>query len=77
VSAAGRGPAAAGPARAGWRVEIERPGCGVHLVADQAAAVRLADAAPGNVWVEPADDVADGEVLDAAGVDRVIAERRW
>lgn len=76
MSAPAEGSAAAGPTRAGWRVEIERPGCGVHLVADQAAAVRLADAAPGNVWVEPADDV-DGEVLTAAAVDRVIAEGAW
>lgn len=77
MSARVEGAAAAGPARAaGWRVEIERYGCGVHLVAGRAAAVRLADAAPGNVWVEPVD-VAEGEVLDAAAVDRVIAERRW
>lgn len=75
MSARVEGSAAAGPARA-WRVEIERYGCGVHVVADQAAAVRLADAAPGNVWVEPVD-VADGEVLTAAAVDRLIAEGAW
>lgn len=65
------GPTGGDEGRRVWRVEIEDPMAGVHLVGEEDDARLLADAVPGNVWVEPVP------VLDHATVVAMIDGRSW
>lgn len=65
------GPTGGEDGRRVWRVEIEDPAAGVHLIGEEDDARLLADAVPGNVWVEPVP------VLDHHQVVAMIAGRSW